>query len=41
MFGETIVLGNEVEAAHELINLQYMYVPPLTALAGPSRELRP
>ena len=31
----------EVEAAHELINLQYMYVPPLTALAGPSRELRP
>ena len=30
MFGEAIVLGNEVEAAHELINLQYMYVPRVT-----------
>ena len=27
MFGEAIVLGSEVEAAHELIILQYMYVP--------------
>ena len=27
MSEEAIVLGNEVEAAYELINPQYMYVP--------------